>query len=371
MSAHVKICHISTVHPRYDVRIFHKEAASLAQWYEVVLLVADGLPKETKRGVKIMALPSVKNRLQRFYTSLVKIIRLARAQRAEIYHLHDPELLPLGIILKWSGARVIYDVHEDLPRDVMRKRWLPRWIRRPLAFIIERIEIFCARRFDGIIAATQTIADRFKAYNENSLAIHNYPLLKEFPTAVAVNTRNKKFCYVGIVLSDRGIQTLLDCIVDTDYTLVLAGNIPEQGLEQQLRTHPGWQRVDFRGWQDRQGVRNIMKECFAGVVTLDPTQAYRESLPVKLFEYMAAGLPVVASNFTLWEKLLGAKNCCLFVNPNDKKDIFAALDRLHQNPSDAIRLGANGRAAIEHQFNWSHEAKNLQAIYARLLLAER
>jgi len=377
MCRRISACHITTVHKRHDVRIFWKEIISLALdgRYEMHLLVADGYPSTRENGVDVIAMPAPSSRLRRMVLALVGVINRTRHLKAQIYHVHDPELLPAALMLQWLGATVVYDVHEDLPRDILRKAWIPAPFRKIVAWLAEMTERLVTRRLAGVVAATEHIAERFQAHNANTIAVCNYPSLREFP--MPRNDRQRttraadsaKCCYVGIVLSDRGVERVLDAILATEFTLVVAGNIPEPGYEAELRRHPAWSQVDFLGWQNRDGVKSIMAECFAGIVTLAPTSAYIESKPVKLFEYMAAGLPVIASNFPLWRTIVEDAQCGICVHPDSCSEILQALRRIRRDQELAETFSRNGRSAIEQTFNWETESRKLVALYDNLLQA--
>jgi len=366
MSRPIKLCHVTTVHPRGDVRIFHKELVTLGQHYDANMLVADGYSDEISSNIKIMSLPAPRNRLHRFYVSLFRAFFTARSLKADIYHLHDPELLPMGLLLRLDGRHVIYDVHEDLPRDVLRKEWIPGLLRKPLSLCIQLFERVMTRFLSGVVAATPVIEHRFGKFHSRTVTVRNYPKLAEFPAGQDYNRHSRRICYIGVILRDRGLQTILDALVDNNYTLVLAGNFPEPGFEQELRNHPGWQHVDYRGWQDRNGIRQILSECMAGIVTLYPTQAYQESLPVKLFEYMACGLPVIASAFPVWQKIIEQYQCGICVDPHSAQEICQALNEIANNSERSAQMGQGGRKAIEAEFNWEPEAERLLEFYAQI-----
>jgi glycosyltransferase involved in cell wall biosynthesis len=106
----------------------------------------------------------------------------------------------------------------------------------------------------------------------------------------------------------------------------------------------------------------------AGLVTLHPTPAYLDSLPVKMFEYMSAGLPVIASDFPLWREIIEGNDCGLCIDPLDPAAIAAAIDALVSNPARAEQMGRNGRAAVEQHFNWANEERKLLQLYEDILI---
>ena len=137
-----KICHITTVHPRYDVRIFEKECSSLSKaGFEVHLIVADGKGYEEKNGIRIHDIGKPSGRLNRMLKFSKLALKKALEIDAELYHFHDPELISTGIALHKKGKKVIYDIHEDLPKQILSKKYLPSLVSKILYPIVNKIEI--------------------------------------------------------------------------------------------------------------------------------------------------------------------------------------------------------------------------------------
>ena len=147
-----KVCILTSVHPPFDARIFHKEAKSLVKaGYDVTLI----------DGVKIINLQKPRNRSERMTKTVWSAYRKAVQLDADIYHFHDPELMPLATALKIIGCKVIYDIHEDLPRQILSKEWLPVVLRKPIAGFMSGLDWLAAKVFDAIVPATPKIASRF------------------------------------------------------------------------------------------------------------------------------------------------------------------------------------------------------------------
>ena len=150
-----------------------------------------------------------------------------------------------------------------------------------------------------------------------------------------------------------------------DLRLAIAGEMSPPSLHRELEILPGWERVDHLGWQSRAGVRKLLSEGLAGIVILQATKAYVVSQPIKLFEYMAAGLPVIASDFPLWRKWILHHECGLCVPPDDIDAIAAAIEWMAEHTDAAARMGRNGRALVLEEFNWEAEEKRLIEFYNR------
>jgi glycosyltransferase involved in cell wall biosynthesis len=365
------IVHLTSVHTRYDVRIFLKECGSFAKnsSYHVKLIVADGLGNEELNGIKIFDVGKPKNRLMRLLSSSNKVYKMALRFNGDIYHFHDPELIPFGLKLKKKGKRVIYDIHEDVGKDILSKDWIPVSLRRLLAYLFEKYEESAVKKFDYVIAATPYIRSKFQAHSANLVDINNFPILEEFAVPPGDLAKGvKTVCYIGGITSARGVREIVHAMekVKTGIRLLLGGKFSEEGLEAEVKTYPGWRKVDELGWLDREGVKGVLCSSTAGLVTLHPLKNYLDALPVKMFEYMAAGIPSIASDFPLWREIVEGNQCGICVDPLDPVAIGEAIQYLVDHPEEATQMGINGRKAVEEKFNWTIEEQKLLKVYAEL-----
>lgn len=155
--------------------------------------------------------------------------------------------------------------------------------------------------------------------------------------------------------------------VKTDVRLNLAGGFSDAAFRAELEKASGWSKVNVFGILDRDGVRDVYERSCAGLVTLHPIPNYLDALPIKMFEYMSAGIPVIASDFPLWRKIVLSANCGVCVDPLNPAAIAGAIDELRQSPARAEMMGRNGRMAVETRFNWKTEESKLVAFYERVL----
>jgi len=363
-----KICHITTVHPRYDVRIFHKECKSLSEYYDVYLIVADGLGDEYKDNIHIIDIGLRQaSRLKRARTDSRKAFKKALELDCELYHYHDPELIKTGAKLKKMGKKVVYDVHEDLPRQIYGKPYLKSFVKPILSFLIEKFENNEAKKVDFIFTATPFIQNRFLKINKNTVDINNYPVLMQSGTIINSGKKEKSICYVGGISQNRGIYELIESMQYGKVTLKLAGKFESENFKEKCMQSTGWKYVKFYGYVSRDEVENIMDESFAGIVTLYPLRNYLDSLPVKMFEYMSAALPVIASDFEYWKKIIEENNCGLCVNPLDVHQIADAVKYLTDHPEEAEKKGTNGLKAVKKKYNWKIEEEKMLNAYTDIL----
>lgn len=377
-SGRPRLVHVSSIHRRTDTRIRVKECATLARRFdaEVVFLVCDDLPDEVVGGVRVVSVgaPAAGSRVGRMVESSQALFRRLLELRPDAMHFHDPELIPLGIALRARGTQVFYDVHEDLPRQVAYKGWIPGPVRPGVAGAAGMLEWVAARGLSGIVAATPRIEARFPP--GKTVLVRNFPIVAELEPSDGLphGDRPPWFGYVGGILDVRGAREMVDAMAalrgvaggggeDERPRLRMAGAFHPPGLEAEVRSRAGWGEVDFLGWADRGQVRDLLTRVRAGLVLLHPVENLLHAYPVKLFEYMAAGLPVIASDFPEWRALLAGVDCARFVDPLDPAAIAREMAWILAHPDEAQAMGARGRSAVVERLNWAGEADALEELY--------
>lgn len=335
----------------------------------MTLVVADGKGDSVVDGVKIVdAGPPQGNRIRRMTRSARAVYEKAVALRADLYHLHDPELLPVALKLKRRGHRVIFDSHEDFPADILTKPYLGTIARHTIATTFALFERYAVAKLDVIVAATPTIRDKFLKLGCRSLDINNYPLLEELSEHLSWLEDRGKVCYVGAMTGIRGVPELVDAMALTRSRarLALVGNFTEKATGERCRSSAGWPKVDDHGFVGRLEVRRIMEDSAAGVVTFLPAPNHVDAQPNKMFEYMSAGIPVIGSHFPLWREIIEGNGCGICVDPANPAAIAAAIDHLVEDQATGRAMGGRGRAAVLEKYNWDSEGKKLVALYRSL-----
>jgi len=368
-----KVVHITTVHPSADIRIFNKECKTLARASYEVTLIAQHIDNEIVDGVNILALPKPRNRLNRILGLTWQAFRLALTEQADIYHFHDPELLMVGLLLKlFSNGKVIYDVHEDVPQQILTKYWIPLHLRTPIAMIFNVVEKTAVQYLDCVVVATESIAEKFTRYNP--IVIHNYPKMKMMATLQAQPTQEEKeniLVYIGVISEIRGVFEMVhafDCWdSNMNAHLDLIGKFETNNLKETLKMLPGYEHVRFLGWLSWHDAWQRAQKGIGGLVLFHPAPNHVRSLPNKLFEYMAASLPIIASNFPSWKEIVEGNHCGLTVDPLNPKDISEAIKYLIQHPGEARLMGERGRKAVVERYNWEKEGEKLLSLYGELL----
>jgi len=362
----IKVCHITSAHPWNDIRIFHKECKSLSNNGFDVTLISFGSPNGMIDNVNLVNAGSVPSgRRERMGKGRAIIRKLALRQDAMIYHFHDPELIPVAKNLVKRGKKVIYDIHEDVPRQLLTKPYLNKYIAKLISFFFEKYENMSVRHFSALCCATPYIAKRFSKFHTLVRDINNFPLLSEIPQQFSgVKEKQNKICYIGAISEIRGIIPLIDSLaLCKGVTLELAGNFSEGALKDKARVSPGWKFVHELGQIDRSEALRIKSQCIAGIVTFLPVENHIHAQPNKIFEYMASGLPVIGSDFPLWRELIEDNGCGFCVNPDSPEDIASAVMKLVSDHQLAEKMGEKGYLTVKEKYSWQTEEDKLVALY--------
>ena len=364
-----KITHLTSAHPRYDTRIFVKECQSLAKIddYHVSLIVADGKGDEAQGNIQIYDVGESQGRLKRMFSITKLVYKKAVILDSDIYHIHDPELLPVGLKLKKLGKKVIFDAHEDTSIQILGKTYINLYLRKILSVIFTKYEKYAISKFDTVVTATAYIREKFADINR-SVDINNYPILDEFQYDNNWDIKENEICYIGGISRDRGIEEIVQALEKVENCrLNLAGDFKEKVTKERVENFQGWGKVNELGYLTRDGVKKVLQKSKIGLVTLYPLENYKEALPVKMFEYMSAGIPVIISNFSLWEEIVLTNRCGLSVDPLNVEVLASKINYLLKNPELSYQMGKKGRVAVETKYNWSIEEQKLYSLYRELI----
>jgi glycosyltransferase involved in cell wall biosynthesis len=368
-----RVLHVSSVHAPYDSRIFVRECRSLAAaGYDVTLATPGSHGSDVKDGVRLVSLTPVARRWER-PRIWREILSLAMSLRPAIVHFHDPELVPLMMLLARPGRCVICDVHEDLPYQVLTKDWIPPRMRG----IVGRLACLLARAAESsftVILAADSLQRRFR---QPHLVVHNYVDLPWFDRIPRPDRRSGDaplLVYCGGVGVSRGVLEMLGAVAALTHAeaqLQVIGRLEPPHLrdrvEREIRRLGLHDRVLVTGFLRITEAIRMVKGADVGLCLLHPQPNYKASFPIKLTEYMAAGIPIVASDFTLWRQIVEGAGCGLLVDPLDTQMIAVALDYVLAKPEWARELGRNGRRAAEECYNWGSERQKLLGLYESLL----
>ena len=363
-----RIVHITTVHPRSDTRIFRKVCSTLqGAGYDVHLVVADGKGDANVGGVHLHDVGGTRGRLKRMLLLPLRALSRVGLLKAAVVHFHDPELLPIGLALQMLGYKVVYDAHEDLPRAILSKHWIRPQIRRIVSVFFEWAENFCARRFSAVVTATPHIAKRFRELQPETISVTNYPVISDTASAPSRRPEDRTFFYVGGITRKRAAREMIVAIELAGARLILAGPFEDPALAADLAAMPQWKNVEYCGVVDHDSIWEMMSRSLAGLLLFHPEPNHINSVPNKMFEYMAGGIPVVCSDFEDWRKVVVENDIGITCDPLDPQSIAAAMRQIIDDPEAAEAMGRRGREVVMTKYRWENEAAKLVALYDRLL----
>ncbi|WP_254565187.1 glycosyltransferase family 4 protein [Oscillatoria sp. HE19RPO] len=366
-----KVVHLTSVHPPFDTRIFHKECKTLVKkGYEVVLIVPH-TQDEIVEGVKIIAIKKNETRINRITNTAWQVFKTALRENGCIYHIHDPELLPWAQILRMTGRSTIYDMHENVPKSLLTKSYIFPFIRPFVAKAYRLLEKLLMFHLPVVYAET--------SYQKDYLWINQYETVLNLPIVEQfLNINNPKnllptVAYLGGVTPERGSLITLDALhnlKEKGYKVAWQCLGPVSSSHKleliQLSQNYGLDAIYIAGYVPAMEGWRTIAQCSIGLAVLQPIPNYIESYPTKMFEYMALGLPVVVSNFPLYAEVVQSANCGLCVDPTKPQEVAEAIQWLIEHPQEAEAMGQRGKNAVLEKYNWQTEAQKLFDFYQKL-----
>ena len=365
-----KICHITSVHTRYDTRIFYKECVSLQKnGFGVTLLVCDEKNDEIIDDVKIISIKNYKYRIPRLLFTPWQLLADTIKNKADIYHFHDPELIFVGLSLKCLfNKTVIFDIHENIEQQMRTKYWLPKFS-RPFfaAFYRLLIPIIC-KNFHLILAENSYLKE-YKKYSPSYMVILNKPIISRLVNFRLVNRNKKNIFYVGQISEERGFDIFLQVIIELDKYISdlkyhLVGSI--ELTKENKAEYNKLPNIKFYGRLSWLEAYQISKECGIGISILKPTGNYLNSYSTKIFEYMAIQMPFIVSDFALYHDTVKRPKTGLLADPLNVKDVVEKMIQLMTDEQMYSEIQQNQKRFIQN-FNWSQEEIKLVSFYEKII----
>lgn len=374
-----KVCIISTVHIVLDNRIFYREACSLRNAGYEVTLIAVHDKNETLQGINILGL----KRLKRSQRPLLwmNVLKKAITTKADIYHIHDPELLFITPLLRLLTRRpIIYDIHESVADFIELKDDLPHWWRVFLAWVFRWLEPGFAYLQTGLIFADDRIAELFKWINHPKTTLFNFPLNSFINSASRreqrLDSNQPIVLYLGGIKRNRGTALMLEAFKQVLETipqaqLLLVGPFAPLSLEKELRSEIERKlmsgSVRIIGTVPFDQVGTYLAQATIGWIPFPPVPKYQKNIPTKLFEYMSYSIPIVSSDLDSIRQFIENRNNGLLVKADDPSAHANAIIELITDPIFAAFIGQNSRSSVMKHYHWSEEENKLLALYEGLL----
>ena len=366
---------ISSVHRWNDTRLLYREASTLSEQYRVEVDAEAPFASQQWGDIQIRGLKILPRWARPIHW--ITLGWRALTSPARVIHFHDPELIPLGLMLRMVGKEVIYDVHEDVPLDLLEKAWIPVYLRRIMVAVYRLWQALADRFLSAIITATEPIAAQF--HNHRLTVIRNYPPVKILSSADAREPfrpgSRLALIYLGSISESRGVLEIIQACnylpKSWDYRLSVVGaSKPGSAYGQELlaAAAPFDGRVEFRGHLDFKEAVSALNAAHMGLVCTHPTPNDLVGQPLKLLEYLVAGLAVVLSDFPAWHQYVAGYPLYECVDPKNPAAIADGIITLASTLSTVdVRQARVEVQKMQRKYDWASQAELLSALYRSIL----
>jgi glycosyltransferase involved in cell wall biosynthesis len=368
----IRVLHISTAHPPQDPRIAFKQCQTLAAQYDLFCALPHADPT-TASGIHFVRLPFFRRVAWRLIITCPYVLLRCLWLRPRIVHIYMPELIPLAYIFRLLGAKVIYEVQENLYRKIHLKAVNKGYVLDKAFRLFDRL----ARRHFYFIFTEPAYLSTYTQLAKAHEVIYNYPLLsflQPFQTPYNPDRMRPTFFYIGLLSFDRAVDTLVDSFAKLKITcpkfivhLFGRRTFADADLEKLVHFYQVRDHLRFYGYTDQRIAFSYAAGATAGIALLKPVGDYPESYTTKLFEYMALGLPLIIADFPLYRAIVERHQCGLCVSPYDSAQVAKALTYLIEHPDEARAMGKRGQEATRQFYNWTSEATKLLSFYTTVL----
>jgi glycosyltransferase involved in cell wall biosynthesis len=363
----MKICHVTSVHNFNDNRIFYKEIKSIHNAGFDVCLIAPGDKDFEFEGVKIYHLKRSAGRISRMLRmSIVGVLKRSKEIKADVYHLHDPELMIVGLILRLKGKKVVFDVHENNPASILSKPYIKyKFQKLVLSKVMMLMEKFFFTFFTKIVTARPDISESLSRFKP--ITLRNVPILPTLDKIEKPNFIKDKFAliFVGGITSIRGVKELIQAVDKVnDCELWLLGPFEDSAIENECKSLKGWSKVRYLGVVEPFEIFKYISYADVGVVTFLPLPNHLKTLATKPFEYMACGKPMIMSDFPYWREFF--KDSSLYVDPQNIEQIAQTILQLKNDHQLLISMGQLNKELAYKEYSWNSEVMVLIDFYNQM-----
>lgn len=365
----MKICHVTSVHNRNDVRIYDRQCRLLArQRSNVVSIISfDWQGSECVESVRFLGLRKIGGfRLVRSVFCPVVAVRAVLREKPDVCHLHDPELIWVFVIARIFSRhkfRLIYDAHEDFPLQILNKQWLPRFL-RPLISLVSKIylKVFL-RGVSGVVFASSSIA--VHSGRVPRMEYLNFPCFSNFRKEKAIYD----VCYAGLISANRYIFELVQACHSLGLKLVLAGPFDTKEYQAKVVASEGWVCVDYRGVVSHEEVAEIYGSSRIGASLLKPIENYNNVIPSKVYDYFSSDLPFVATSTPAVSHLLSGVRGVKLIPDGSIECVVRGIQSLLESPCvsmSSFSFDGEDVGGAQLRFDPLMEVQRLVGFYQRV-----
>lgn len=300
----------------------------------------------------------------------------ARAEPADLYWANDLDTLPVAYLAsRRLGGRLVYDSHElwvdrsYIPPQTRFGRW--KWTSTESALI---------RRADHVVTVSELIAAELSGRHAvpKPSVIRNIPVrpsvkasIHDLRAKLELPVEKRLVLYVGLIAPNRGLEELMKSALELpDCVMVMLGSTENRGyfasLQREVEELGIEDRFRFAGTVPSEEVVSHARSADLGVVTFKNTGlSYYLTNQNKLFEYIAAGLPVVGSDFPGIRSIVDRYRVGVTCDPGDPRAVAAAIRSVLEDGERYAQFSRNSEQAAK-ELTWENESQKLLAIVNRL-----
>lgn len=375
----LKVCHFSSVHSIIDTRVFYRECVSMAVYFDVTL-IAIGNFTGLKNGVQIIGIPKPKNRLQRAFGTIFKVFALAIKQNADVYHIHDAEMLPFGLILSFLGKKVIYDIHENTKQDILLKPWIPEQRKQTIANLYDKLLKFSSNYIHYIpVVANDSFLPIFHVKENQYTVIQNFADSEQMAKYKVVERSilpGNHIFYIGMIKDMYyDINPLIDALYllkqqGKTYYLHCVGYFGAR-TDHSFESNPNFEsiknQIHFYGYLDMDTAYKISMQCKIGICLKNQPIEMLVSHERKFFEYLAIALPSIFCNSSIYTDITDNQIVGIPVDLNSSNQIAMAIEKLFSDSEFYQNCIDTCQQATNQTYNWESEALKLKNLYIQLV----
>ena len=359
-----RICIIHKVET-FNHRSFHKIAKSFKKRFIVTII---GLYKNhsTKEDIKVIGITRANSRLKKFLFTNLSVFNSALKEKANIYYFHDVDFIPFAVLLKlFTKSIVIYNRHEAYPEYMLLKQYIPKPLRYFLYYFVYLTEFVSVKFFDAIVSNDNYIVNDYK--HKRNIAVFNFPTLEFFNSSEEIPWQDRRYdlFYHGS-LPRYHFETMLKIAeglnkrgIKNRWGIIMSKHSPRQWAEEETKKRGLEHNFEFLPYTDYLNIHKYLLQARVGIIPLPPFKKFMKNIPLKLFEFMGSGLPVVLSDLPPSRQFIEGQDCAIAVEPDNIDEYVDAIEFLLKNPDRAMEMGENGKRLVFTKYNWSFEEKKL------------
>ena len=370
MVASKKYCFFSSLPRKEREVVLYRQARSLmANGFDVYNVVSDNLLEENLQGVNTVPTGYKANNSlnlwKRLFVAPNKLYKKLIEVDADVYHTVNVDQLPICLRLKRKGKKVIFEMQEDHPYSLLWKSNAPRWLLKPIVWLMTKWMGFALKRLDVITCLTHESVDYINSWGVSSKKIHlwgNFPEIRKDYTLSLDDymQRENRVLYFGLIYSYSKQEVFLKALSEvSNMKYLVAGRFMGNEIETykpMIQNMPEWKNVEFiEGFKHEELAGFIQKSTISNVVRDFSvySKGKRGSFGIiKVFESMEAALPIICSDMPIYRDIMKEYKCGILVDPLNKDQIREAIEYLKTHKEEAWRMGQEGRRAVIEKYSW-------------------